>query len=419
MVAAKPGPPPEPVSSRLRHQLVHPNRTNRLIEARYTPDGHTILAWDVPDGIVQSWDAATGKQGTSVLTGYEPPWSNVVFAPDGSSVFVSRYNEQSMGIERDGRELRHVEFESDIRQLELSTGELRATFRHEPARGIRRFVLSPEGSALVTFDELPGEYEGAVRRTASLWDVKRGTHRALGDGLADQGAFSRDGRTFAAKLVNDNNRTTAIKLFDTATGREKLIIPVPERDAFVDRLTFSPDGKLIVGELAIIEPREDWLKFWDAETGEEKAALQAEPGASFSGAAFSPDGGTLAVVNRLAEHRKLLLFDVATRAVARTVLLGPKATVHGPTFSADGKWIAVVTQVLPEGLSLRDAAPEDVPQPRIHLVEAAAGAVRETLVGPEGFCASPSFSPDGNSLVIPGHGKVLVWDLSDPPLAGE
>jgi WD40 repeat protein len=417
VVAAKPGPPPEPVSSRLRQVLIHPNRKNRLAEARFTPNGQTILAWDFSGGTVQSWDAATGKQGVSIPTGYEK-WSNVVFAPDGTSAFVSRYRKQSVGIERDGRKLFRVHFDGDVRQLELATGELHASFRHEPARGIFRFALSPEGGALVTFDQLSGEYEGAVRRTATLWDVKRGTHRALGDSLEDPGAFSEDGRAFAA-VVNDNNRTTAIKLFDALTGREKLIIPVPERDALVDSLDFSPDGKLVIGHVAIIEPREYWLRFWDSETGEQKAALQADPGASFSTALFSPDGRTLAVGNWMDEPSKLFLFDVSTGSVRRTIVLGPKATVHGPTFSADGKWIAVLTQVLPEGLSLRDAAAEDVPQPRIHLVEAASSELRETLVGPEGFCGSPSFSPDGGSLVIPGHGKVLVWDLSDPPLAGE
>lgn len=380
VVAAKPGPPPEPVSSRLRQVLIHPNRKNRLVEAHFTPGGRTILAWDVPGGIVQSWDAATGKQGASIPTGDEQ-LSSVRFAADGGSVFASRYSKQSVGIERDGRKLLRVQFEGDVREFELATGELRATFRHEPARGIYPIALSPDAGTLVTFDQWPGDYEGAVRRTASLWDVKRGTHRALGDGLADPGVFSEDGRAFAA-VVNDNNRTTAVKLFDALTGREKLIIPVPEGDALVGSLAFSPDGKLLVGHLAIIEPREDWLKFWDAETGQQKAALQAEPGESFSAELFSPDGGTLAVGNWMDEPSKLFLFDVSAGALRRTIVLGPKALVNGPTFSADGKWIAVVTQVRPERLSLRDAAAEDVPQPRIHLVEAASGELRETLVGP-------------------------------------
>jgi WD40 repeat protein len=87
----------------------------------------------------------------------------------------------------------------------------------------------------------------------------------------------------------------------------------------------------------------------------------------------------------------------------------------GPAFSPDGKWLAVITRLIPENSS---ASPGllNLPQARIHLIDVAAGAVRETLVAPPGAPQALCFSPDGRTLATGGHGKVLLWDLTRPPV---
>ncbi len=76
----------------------------------------------------------------------------------------------------------------------------------------------------------------------------------------------------------------------------------------------------------------------------------------------------------------------------------------------------MVTQVFPqESERDREPSPEDVAQPRIHLVDVTTGEICETLVGPQAFTASVCFSPDGKTLASGGYGQVDLWDVEALP----
>ncbi|MBI3461531.1 MAG: PD40 domain-containing protein [Planctomycetes bacterium] len=341
---------------------------------------------------------------------------------------MSRAKRKITRFEKDGKNMIRWEFDGDVRCWDLATGELRETFKHNPARNVLAMRLSPDGSTFMTGEELPGEYEGRPPQAASLWDVKTRQCRPLPEKLSAYGTFSPDSKMIAISALDDDGYTTAVRLFDVATAQEKLSIPISENFTHASAIGFTPDGQILLGGSQTFPGRKNWetwdsaLKFWDVVSGREVASFASEEKkAGFMGPpAFSPDGRTCAMVNWMGEQTKLYLFDMPSRKLLKTVILGEKAVVREPVFSPDGKWVAVATQEFPEELQ-RAGEPdaEDVPQPRIHLVTVAAGEVRETLVAPQGFTASVCFSPDGKTLATGGHGKVLLWDLSKPPGAIE
>jgi WD40 repeat protein len=421
VVAPKPGPKPEPVSTRLKKALLHPTRKGTLYGVRYSPDGARIIAGSYPEGVVQVWDAVSGKQLTRIETGHGYCANPYYFfpSPDWKTLYVSRGKDKRERVEKDGKKLTRWEYDGDVRAWDLTTGELVRTYKHSPPRGIGTMRLSPDGSALTTTESLSGVWERGPKAAASLWDVKSGRWRPLPEDLLYTGVFSPDSKTLAVATSNGEDvYTRALKLFDVATAREQVSIPVTEKYASAGPSAFSPDGKLLVGSVQVFPGKgnrstsRSWLKFWDAQSGKEVASFPAEEKSGFLWEVFSPDGRTMAAASWRGERGKLFLFDVPRRKLVKTVVLGAEAGVGAPAFSPDGKWVAVATQAVSDDVR-GDPDPELRLQPRIHLVDVAAGEVRETLVAPPGFPASLCFSPDGKTLASSGHGKVLLWDVAD------
>jgi WD40 repeat protein len=413
----------EEVSSRLKDSLVHPAKKGVLVGLRYSPDDKRIIGGDYPGGVIQVWDAQSGKQLTKIETGYAYRASSRYFflSPDWSTVYVCREKRRATALENDKKRLYRWEFDGDVRAWDLSTGQLRSTFKHDPPRGVVDMVLSPDGSAFVTFEELSGESE-RPQRSASLWKVESKEHRPLPSNVESWAVYSADGRALAAPVETEKGRATAVRLIDLATAQAKASIAIAEENVTIGYIAFSPDNRLLVGQVRSLRYQigEHWLKFWNAGTGQEVASFKGENKDVLVSMVFSPDGRTLAV-NNVGGSRggpgKLFLFDPRAKRLVATTNLGEKTSVGEPAFSPDGNWIAVQTQAWPDGPPRDTADPQDFPQPRIFLIDAATGTVRTTLVAPQGFGTSACFSRDGKMLATSGDGKVLLWDLSKPVIA--
>lgn len=421
----------EAVSSRLKGELMHPNKTGKIGDLKFSPDGKRILAGDYPGGVVVLWNVASGKLLTTIEMppGLRSTDRYFAVAPDWRTVYSWREKRKYERVEQDGKRRMRWTFDGAILAWSLADGKRLRTYKHDPPRNIRYMQMSPDGQTILTYEALPGTYEHGPKNVVSLWDVATGRCRTL-DGIDNSGVFSPDGQALPCTVKDENGYVRALKLIDVASGREKWSRPIAEKYAWLGVRAFTPDGRLMFGTLRVFEKRGKydaercWLKWWDAATGREVASFEGDNKDIFSSLRCSPDGQMLAAVNwhwKSLPTQKLFLYSVPEKRLLRTVILrenkeGLRPITSEPAFSPDGKWLAVITRSVPEKAG-EDLDPRDVPQPRILLIEAATGAIRETMIAPQSFSSVACFSPDGRTLATDGRGRVLLWDMTKMPAA--
>lgn len=413
----------EPISPRLKRSLMHTSRHGMIVGIRYSPDGTRIVAGDYPGGVVQSWDVETGNSLGTLETGpgYRGSYNYFHLTPDWHVVSTPTRTGKATRVERDDKAGYRWEFEGGIRCQDPATGELLWKLQHSPPRGIIATHLSPDGKYILSLEEPPGEFDGRPERRLSLWNTQTQTLREFSEIYAY--SFSDDSSRFAASRKSEDGYEAAVEVYDVETAERTISIAIAEQPAWLSLIRFTPDGTQLIGQVSFVPDRktprtyQSSLKFWDAATGEEVGSIDAvNEGDRFFGPGnlFSPDGRTCVLGNWSADRTELYLINLADRQMTRTIDLGEKLMIRGQAFSPDGRWIAAATQHIPENTS-DDASEQDLPQPKIHLIEAATGEIRETIVAPQSFMASLCFSPDGKTLATSGPGRVLLWDLSIPP----
>jgi WD40 repeat protein len=390
---------------------------------RFSPDGKRIIAANYPGGVAVVWDVASGNQLSVIDIGDDYGGEQLSLTPDWKTLFARQQRRKVEWVEKDGKRLARWTFQGGVRAWNLGSGKQVRTYQHEPPRGVYSMMLYPSGEKFFTFERISGIYEGNIKTAVTLWDVATGQAIKLPDRLQAAHLLSPDGRLVVVSAGQKLGNTTALKLMDAATGAEKVSIPIIGKNVSANAEAFSPDGRLLVGVTTIYltrprkwEERQSTYRWWDTVTGKELASFPLEKKVGLLAPRFSPDGRTLASTTYGGDKSLLLLHDVPGRRVARAVLLGENRkgehlATHEPAFSPDGRWLAVVSQRFPEN---GGATPDvrDVPQPRIHLINVATGAIRETLVSPQCISWSVCFSPDGRTLASSGYGRVLLWDVA-------
>ena len=281
----------------------------------FLPDNHTLVQV-TSDGLVQQWDALTGRQlpnNPSVAK----PISTAASSADGRMLAIG-------GGQVD--EATH-EFTNSFRLIDATTGNER--LKWEVAGRITRcLALSPDGGTAAW----ENEDQVHVLSVAAQSEVAT---QQTGPGEVSPITFSPDGKTLAI------GKPGKILLWNWASKDEPRSIFVGGNPRFsssdLGAISFSPDGShLVVGgddSIGILLYASDGhlvrtFNLPDVESW------------NLHGVAFSPDGRLLAVpLDELNSGWGIALWEVATGKLVHR-LRGLQGTASAVAFSADGKLLA-------------------------------------------------------------------------------
>ncbi len=235
------------------------------------------------------------------------------------------------------------------------------------------FAFGPDGHTIAS---------GSVYGPITLWDRRTGALTTL-TGHTDIiwcVVFSPDGKTIAS-----DSRDGTIRLWDAITGEVKYTLTKDSWRATM--LSFTPDGQTLVSVSL-----EDKISLWDSITGEHQKTFALHPDCSTVGAAFSPDGKTVAIGGD--KNGIVYLHHLETGELKMT-LTGHGEHVDNLAFSPDGKTLATS--------ALYDET--------IRLYDAHTGEHRLTLTEHTRYVRHLAFSPDGKTLASgSGDGTIRFYD---------
>ncbi len=412
----KVGPKPEPIAPNLTASLVHPERKASIWEVAFSPDGTRLFTAGYPSGIVQIWDLASRREVRRFETppGYRGSAEYALLTPDWKTLYVPVEKRSVKPLERDGKRRQRVEEAGEIRVWDVASGKEQAPLR--PAAGSAPIYakLSPDGRLLVGIER--SGYETSESRPEDVtvvWDLAARRRWKLCDGYANP-SFAPDNKTVVVNVNDYRAKTSAVKLLDLATGKELAKVRCPETERYFSVGPVSPDGGVVMVRLGGKQgaPLEVWFR--DARTLEDRGRLigKSDPEQyGWGNGVFTPDGKRFLVLDRAGPA---LVWDVDRRKVERTLPIVGNQWTWRPVLSPDGKTLAVgwAPKADKEVMETsRDPDSQDLPQPRVTLIDLAGNASPRTLVAPHGYLGGLAFSPDGRTLALGGAGAVHLFDL--------
>jgi len=424
----KAGPKAEPVAPNLIASLIHPERKANVTGIQFSPDGARLFTSGYPSGVVQFWDVVSKKEIRRIETppGYKASADYALLAPDWKTLYVPVEKRSVKPFERDGKKLYRIEYSGQIRIWDVDSGKEKDPLMPTAGSGPRYGQLAPGGRFMVCIEQPSYVSSDTPPLWATvLWELATGEKWKLCDGFGVP-SFFPDGKRVA--VFDRASNPSTVKVFDLTTRQELANLSYPKKDRSIVQGPVAPDGSVIAMYLygKIGAPLEVW--FLDGKTLEIRGKLVGKGNPDRDGGVGTgryTQGGKQFVA--LDGAGNLLLWDVAGQKVIRTLPYGGDRQAWEMAVSPDGKTVAVgwAPKADEELANVLEPDPQDLPQPRVSLIDLDGNAAPKILIAPHGYVGGLAFSPDGKTLAFGGSGAVHLFDLngqekkSDPPFAAQ
>jgi WD40 repeat protein len=395
--------------------LIHPERTANIWEVKFSRDGGRLFASGYPSGIVQIWDVASknqvrrfdtpsGLRGTAQYALLDPDWKNLYVPVEKRSV---------KNLEQDGKRRYRIDYTGRIRVWDVASGQ-----EKEPLVGSKDSApvyaeLAPGGRFLMYVQRASYDADKRLKDVTCVYDLESGKHWKLCDGFAVPACLP-DGKSVLVAVNDYNTKKSTVKLLDLATAKELASLDSPEKDHYLSLGPVAPDGSIAAVYLGGKKGSPIEVSFRDPRTLEERGKLtgKSDPDRNGYGVGkFTPDGKLFVLLDGTG---RALVWDVAEKTLKRTIPYGNNRQAWQMAVSPDGKKIAIgwMPKAEPSLEEARDPDPQDLPQPRVSLVNLDGAIPPRTLIAPHGYVGSIAFSPDGKFLAMGTSGAIRLFDLT-------